>query len=281
MRRRGLGPVSWDEAIDDAERLLREAGSSVVVVLSGSETNELAYGLAKLAAAVGGSVVLPETDVAPLGRPLSDLAGASAVVVEDDVPLEESAPIAALWAKQAEGDEEIALRVPRTPNGVGVADAVARAGTSTEPQSQAPTLVFVSGDDAASDPAVRELAESAQSVIAVSMFQGLVLGWADLVLPGTSYLERDGSTTNMEGRVQRSRRAVIPPSPDELAWLAKLAGRFDVELSPVRVARLRGALRRALRGPGLDRPAPGGRARRGHDGGQTPDRTQRDAPGSV
>jgi NADH-quinone oxidoreductase subunit G len=51
-------------------------------------------------------------------------------------------------------------------------------------------------------------------------------------LPGTSYLERDGSLTNMEGRVQRVRRAVIPPAPDELAWLSKLAERFDVELSP-------------------------------------------------
>ncbi len=76
------------------------------------------------------------------------------------------------------------------------------------------------------------MAENAQAVIAVSMFQGLVLGWADLVLPGTSYLEREGSMTNMEGRVQRLRRAVIPPSPDELAWLAKLAARFEVALSP-------------------------------------------------
>ena len=38
VRRRGLGPVSWDEALDDAERLVREAASGVVVVLSGSET---------------------------------------------------------------------------------------------------------------------------------------------------------------------------------------------------------------------------------------------------
>jgi anaerobic selenocysteine-containing dehydrogenase len=37
---------------------------------------------------------------------------------------------------------------------------------------------------------------------------------------------------NLEGRVQRLRRAVTPPVPDELAWLAKLAGRFDVALSP-------------------------------------------------
>jgi predicted molibdopterin-dependent oxidoreductase YjgC len=35
----------------------------------------------------------------------------------------------------------------------------------------------------------------------------------------------------MEGRTQRLRRAVIPPAPDELAWLAKLAQRFGVELS--------------------------------------------------
>jgi predicted molibdopterin-dependent oxidoreductase YjgC len=97
---------------------------------------------------------------------------------------------------------------------------------------QAPALLIVSGDDAAAEPPVRELAEAAGSVIALAMFQGLAVGWADLVLPGTSYLERDGSLTNMEGRTQRLRRAVIPPAPDELAWLAKLAERFGVELSP-------------------------------------------------
>src|SRR5438105_12403343 len=64
------------------------------------------------------------------------------------------------------------------------------------------------------------------------MFHGLAGGWADLVLPGTSYLERDGTYVNLEGRIQRLRRAVIPPCPDELAWIAKLAERFGVELSP-------------------------------------------------
>ncbi len=64
------------------------------------------------------------------------------------------------------------------------------------------------------------------------MFEGSFRGLADLVLPGTSYLERDGTTVNLEGRLQRQRRAVIAPCPDELAWIAKLAGRFGVELSP-------------------------------------------------
>jgi len=52
------------------------------------------------------------------------------------------------------------------------------------------------------------------------------------VLPATSYLERDGTTLNLEGRLQRQRRAVIGPCPDELAWIAKLAERFDVAISP-------------------------------------------------
>ena len=95
-------------------------------------------------------------------------------------------------------------------------------------------LLIVSGDAAAADPSVRALAERAQSVIAITMFHGLAVGWADLVLPATSYLERDGTLDEPRGRLQRLRRAVIAPVPDELAWPAKLAARFDVELSPAR-----------------------------------------------
>ena len=64
------------------------------------------------------------------------------------------------------------------------------------------------------------------------MFRAPVAGWTDLVFPGTSYLERDGTYMNLEGRLQRLRRAVIPPCPDELAWIAKLAERFEVTVSP-------------------------------------------------
>jgi predicted molibdopterin-dependent oxidoreductase YjgC len=90
----------------------------------------------------------------------------------------------------------------------------------------------VSGDEAALDPAVRDLAGHAEHVIGIGMFEESFRGLCDLVLPGTSYLERDGTTVNLEGRLQRQRRAVIAPCPDELAWIAKLAERFEVELSP-------------------------------------------------
>jgi predicted molibdopterin-dependent oxidoreductase YjgC len=127
-------------------------------------------------------------------------------------------------------------------------------------------LLLISGDEAAADPRVRELAERAESVVAIAMFADVVRGWTDLVLPGTSYLERDGTFVNLEGREQRLRRAVIPPAPDELAWIAKLAERFEVELSPYATAvhaEYSGAVRQI---PATPAPAPAGPVPTSHGG---------------
>src|SRR5262249_17110712 len=48
VRRRGFEPISWDDALDEAERLLRAAEGHTMIALSGSETIEQAYALAKL-----------------------------------------------------------------------------------------------------------------------------------------------------------------------------------------------------------------------------------------
>src|SRR6185437_16217357 len=48
VRRRGFEEVSWERAIDEAEQLLRGAEGRIVTALSGSETVEHAYALAKL-----------------------------------------------------------------------------------------------------------------------------------------------------------------------------------------------------------------------------------------
>ncbi len=125
-----------------------------------------------------------------------------------------------------------AFYLPQTPNARGVCEAWAAADDADETDPHPIGLLIVSGDEAAADPAVRALAEHAEAVIAITLFQGLAVGWADLVLPGTSNLERDGTLINLEGRLQRLRRTVLPPVPDELAWLSKLACRFDVQLSP-------------------------------------------------
>ena len=125
-----------------------------------------------------------------------------------------------------------AFYVPATPNGRGIADAWAACSDEEPAGSDSIGVLIVSGDEAAADPNVRGLAEHADAVIATSMFHGLAVGWADLVLPGTSYLERDGTYVNLEGRLQRLRRTAAPPCPDELEWISQLASRFGVELSP-------------------------------------------------
>ena len=284
----------------------------IVTALSGSETVEQAYALAKLLRQGLGanSAVLPEATSFALDAfraPLSTIAAAEIVVVIGDEEVADRAPIVDLWIKQARrnGAEVVrvaepklgdkleqrvsasdravliwsgraggggarlaelghrlgldgkpgcaAFNLPSTPNARGVADAWAAAGEGDEENPEPIGLLIVSGDEAASDPAVRALAEQAEHVIAITMFHGLAVGWADLVLPGTSYLERDGSYLNLEGRLQRLRRTVIPPVPDELAWLAKLAERFERRALAARVRRLRRALRADLRRHGVRR----------------------------
>ena len=306
---KGLKEISWDEALDAAEQMLREAEGGIVTALSGAETTEIAYALGRLLrAGVGAhSAVLPEatSDALEAFRlPLSGIAEAELVVVVGDDPVIERAPIVDLWIKEArrrgaeivvgsptgtmqvapggsaefcrqlaetgnelgqrlrDADRAVlvwsgsgggggariaelahelgfgdkpgcgAFHLPITPNGRAVAAAWSAAADADETKPESISVLVVSGEDAAADPGVRALAEQAERVIVVTMFHELAGGWADLILPATGALERDGTTMNLEGRLQRLRRAVAPPCPDELAWISKLAARFDVEISP-------------------------------------------------
>jgi NADH-quinone oxidoreductase subunit G len=279
VRRRGFEHIGWERALDEAEALLRAAEGRIVTALSGSETVEQAYALAKLMrrGLAAHSAVLPEETSHSLDAyrlPLSAIRDADVVAVLGDAPVVERAPIVELWIKEAhrrgarvlyELDDEAVRRadnailiwsgpgghggatvsalaqrlgasgafyLPETANGRGVCDAWA-AASDEEPVNPDPIgLLVVSGDEAAANPDVRALAERSERVLVISMFHGLAAGWADLVLPGTSYLERDGTYVNLEGRLQRLRRAVIPPVPDELAWISKLGERLGVQISP-------------------------------------------------
>jgi len=282
VRRRGLEPVSWDQALAEAERLLRAARGRVVTVLSGSETVEQAYALGKLLRVGLDShqAALPEEISGALDAyrlPLSAIRDADAVVVLGDVPVVERAPVVDLWIKSARRNgarilddaDEIgaaerivlvwsgpggrggatvaklaeklglagregcgAFYLPETPNGRGVADAWAACCDEEGEAADSIGLLFVSGDEAAADDNVRALAEQADATIVLSMYGGLAAGWADLILPGTGYLERDGTFVNLEGRLQRLRRTVEPPCPDELEWISQLAARFGVDVAP-------------------------------------------------
>jgi NADH-quinone oxidoreductase subunit G len=307
--RKGLEEISWDDALDAAETMLRDSAGSIVTAFSGSETSEIAYALGRLLR--GGldahSAVLPEatSDALEAFRlPLSGIAEAELVVVVGDDPVIERAPIVDLWIKEArrKGAEVVvcsptgsvptapggaaeacrelasgrstlgkrlrsadravliwsgpggggggriaelayelgfaeragcgAFHLPAAANPGGVALGWAVAADADETNPEPIELLVVSGDEAASNPDVRALAERANRVIVLTMFHELAGGWADLILPSTGSLERDGTSLNLEGRVQRLRRAVPPPVPDELAWISLLATRFDVVVAP-------------------------------------------------
>jgi NADH-quinone oxidoreductase subunit G len=238
------------------------------------------------------AVVLPEQAspaIDAFRAPLSAIRDAERVIVVGDDPVEERAPVVALWIKaarragaeivtvgaagthptapgrtadavralgeQARGAvliwsgpggaggaavaalaEELgaaaAFYLPSTPNGRAVVEAWHGAGEGEPHHPERVGTLLISGEEACADPVVRSLAEQAGAVIAITMFADPVRGWADLVLPGTSYLEREGTIVNLEGRPQRLRRAVVPPAPDEIAWIAKLGERFGVAIDP-------------------------------------------------
>ena len=350
--KKGLEEVSWEEALDEVEVMLRESGDSIVTAFSGSETTEIAYALGRLLrAGVGAhSAVLPEatSDVLEAFRlPLAAIGEAELVVVVGDDPVVERAPIVDLWIKEArrQGAEVVvcsptgtsqtapgggadvcralasgrtgvakklraaeravliwsgagggggariaelahelgfgekpgcgAFHLPGAANPRGVALGWAVAADADETNPEPIELLVVSGDEAASNPDVRVLAEEAKCVVVLTMFHELAGGWADLIIPSTGALERDGTSMNLEGRVQRLRRAVLPPCPDELAWMSKLAARFGVDLPPHAAgvfAELAGALFRDLRldDLGLHAPLPARHAYVPPDPGTTP-----------
>jgi NADH-quinone oxidoreductase subunit G len=131
------------------------------------------------------------------------------------------------------GKADVSVYVlPRTPNGRGVPAAwyEAAEGRSDPPEEGEIGALIVSGDEAAYDPRVAELAGRARFVLTTAMFQSDLTAWSHVVVPGTSYLERDGTMVNLEGRRQRLRRAVIPAGLDELEFLSRLGERFGLDI---------------------------------------------------
>ena len=262
--RRGNHEISWDDALDEAEKLLRGARGRIVTALSGSETVEQAYALGKLLR--GGldshEAMLPEEVSGALdgyraaalrdsrrrrGRRPRRRAGRRARAGRRSLDQGRAAERRedprlgrrrrrgrARRARSGRAPAVTAARPsrssprssgsptaravapstsPRTPNGRGVADAWAASSDDEGAEPESIGVLVISGDDAAANPDVRALAAQADATIVISMFElpeGLI---PDLLLPGTSYLERDGTLVNLEGRLQRLRRTVDAAVP--------------------------------------------------------------------
>jgi NADH-quinone oxidoreductase subunit G len=204
-------------------RHARRNGSQIITVHPAGTVPATPGSAASVCAALAGTD--PPKELRSTARSLKSAAKVALVWSQDDPT--GGAHIAALAS--ALGEKASVYYLPRTPNGRGLAAAW---GEPTSPSDGEIGALIVSGDEAASNPQVQELAQRSRFVLTTTMFENEITLAADVVLPGTSYLERDGTTVNLEGRPQRLRRAVEPPASDELAFFAELAGRFGVQVDP-------------------------------------------------
>jgi NADH-quinone oxidoreductase subunit G len=212
-------------------RAARRAGAEVITIHPAG-TYAVPPGSAAAVCAALAQEIPPE-ELRDIARKLQDAERVALVWSEDDPT--GGRHVAALARALELGEESGVYWLPRTPNGVGVAQAWLAAGDGhgdDPPADGEIGALIVSGDEALADPRVLELAERADFVLTTSMFMSEVTGQSHLVLPGCGYLERDGTTVNLEGRPQRQRRAVEPPGWTELEFFARLAQRFGVDVSP-------------------------------------------------
>ena len=212
-------------------RAARRRGAEVITVGPAGSVSVPPGSAAQVCAELAGNE--PREELRETARSLREAGSVALVWSGDDA--DGGAPVMALASALGLGEGSGVYVLPRTPNGRGVAAAWREAGggrPTQEPGDGEIGALIVSGDEAAADPRVRALAERAGFVLTSSMFMNDVTAWAHVLLPGTSYLERDGTTVNLEGRRQRLRRAVTPPGVDELVWLARLGERFGIAIDP-------------------------------------------------
>jgi NADH-quinone oxidoreductase subunit G len=214
-------------------RSARRAGAEVITLNPGGSVPVAPGSAAQVCSALREDRKLP-TELRATSKALRGAKKIALVWSQDDPTGGRHVGALANELRESRKAEVAAYVLPRMPNGRGVAAAwyAAGEGRSDPPAEGEIGALVVSGDEAAYDPRVLELAGRARFVLTTAMFQSEVTAWSHVVVPGTSYLERDGTFVNLEGRPQRLRRAVVPSGPDELEWLARLGGRLGVEIDP-------------------------------------------------
>jgi predicted molibdopterin-dependent oxidoreductase YjgC len=112
---------------------------------------------------------------------------------------------------------EAAWGIPLLPhNGITVTELVSAA------ESGAIKAMYILGENPAlSDPDsnhVRRCLEACELIILQEIFPSETSAYADILLPGVSFAEKDGTFTNTERRIQMVNKAVEPPGDARQDW---------------------------------------------------------------
>ncbi len=212
-------------------RAARRNGTRIITVGPAGSHQAPPGSAASVAAALCSAA--PPEDLAGIRRALSE-AGRVALVWSETDP-SGGQHIARLAEALELGEGSGVYWLPSAPNGRGVASAWhahGERGQVSRLDDAAPRALIVSGDAAAADLRVLALAEQADFVLTTSMFMSEVASWSHMLLPDAAFLERDGTTVNLEGRPQRQQRAVAGPEAELLSFYSLLGRHFDLEIAP-------------------------------------------------
>ncbi len=188
-----FAPAEWGAAAGDAVRALRDAGrtpGAVGIVVSARATNEEVFLARKLGAQLGATV-----------------AGVS-------------------WSPPGATGDDFLIKADKNPNTQGLVrqgltldgvDALLSAAAAGTLQA----LVLLRSDLTAwcDATAVHAALERVPYVLVLDADQHEAAQFANVILPIGAYTESDGTFTNVAGRVQRLRQAVVPPAEARPGWV--------------------------------------------------------------
>jgi NADH-quinone oxidoreductase subunit G len=206
-----LQPVSWDDALHAAATRLadlvrRNGGASLATIVSPHLTNEELFTLRQL---IAGGLRTEQHDVAVI-------VGAS-----DDFLIK------AEKAANARGARDLGLAAGEGATDLAKIRAGIEAGTIKGLFVTGTDLWEIWGKDAA------DVLRRLEVLVVVAPNAHPLLELAHVVLPGLTFAEKNGSFTNVAGRVQRIHRALDPgtqPSDGEI--FLQLGRRLGMEASP-------------------------------------------------
>ncbi|MBI3768089.1 MAG: (2Fe-2S)-binding protein [Deltaproteobacteria bacterium] len=202
--------TAWDDALDEAARRLgvlarADGGSALAAIVSPHLTNEELFVFRRV---VAGGLRTAQRDAAiPLGR-------------ADDFLIK------AEKAANGQGARDLGLVAGAGDLDLAGIRAAIEAGTIRG--------LLVTGTDVWELWGERsELFARLETLVVVATNEHPLLAFADVVLPGLTFAEKDGTFTNHAGRVQRVRRALDPAEqPSDGNIFLALGRRLGMEIPP-------------------------------------------------
>ena len=212
-RRKGAEWIATDIVDSMVEDILRRAGSDATLLLPhhlGPDALEAARQLC-LETGAKYNVLLPDAN--SWGAPR---AGISPHLLPGQREFADgAATVEKIWG--------VSLSATTGKNAAQIFDAAA---------SGAVKMLYIMGTDPAkqfADPALaRRALESASFVVTQDLFLSDTAQFADVVLPASSFAEKDGTFVNIEGREQKIKQAIAPRGDSRPDWriLADLMARL-------------------------------------------------------